>query len=101
MIARITLGEKANMEWNDFVKFREGIKSAFESYGKIKFVDFKQGEKSGFEIRRRKVAAKIIESIQGNAIEATRARSRLLGATRRSRTGSHRQTRERSRSTRP
>ena len=43
MIARITLGEKANMEWDDFVKFREGVKSAFESFGKIKFVDFKQG----------------------------------------------------------
>ena len=71
MIARITLGEKANMEWNDFVKFREGIKSAFESYGKIKFVDFKQGEKSGFlRFEDEKVAAKIIESIQGgNAIE--------------------------------
>ena len=71
MIARITLGEKANMEWNDFVKFREGIKSAFKSYGKIKFVDFKQGEKSGFlRFEDEKVAAKIIESIQGgNAIE--------------------------------
>ena len=71
MIARITLGEKANTEWDDFVKFREGIKSAFESYGKIKFVDFKQGEKSGFlRFEDEKVAAKIIESIQGgNAIE--------------------------------
>ena len=71
MIARITLGEKANMEWDDFVKFREGVKSAFESFGKIKFVDFKQGEKSGFlRFEDEKVAAKIIESIQGgNAIE--------------------------------
>ena len=48
MIARITLGEKANMEWDDFVKFREGVKSAFESYGKIKFVDLSKAKNLGF-----------------------------------------------------
>ena len=71
MIARITLGEKQT--WNGTISssFVRMLKSAFESFGKIKFVDFKQGEKSGFlRFQDEKVAAKIIESIQGgNAIE--------------------------------
>jgi len=71
MIARITLGEKANMDWDNFPKFREEVKSAFDKFGKIKFVDFKQGEKSGFlRFEDETVAAKIIEAITGGqAIE--------------------------------